>query len=169
MISLTFLEGAEGRTFVLVYVHLSYNYYEIGFCSKGLLIVYCTVYIMVFSFINEIFNFCINNVVRNPIINKDLFYILFNIALGPIFSNFNMSVIENMVFNTINKPNSYLRYAANILLLSNSTDEINKIQETFQNISVLNFTQEININNKILFLGTLIDSKNIDSFTTNQH
>ena len=30
---------------------------------------------MSFSFINEIFHFCINNVVGKPIINKDLFYI----------------------------------------------------------------------------------------------
>ena len=44
MISLTFLVGSVGRTFsgqgFLIYVHLSYNFYEIGFCSKGLLIVY---------------------------------------------------------------------------------------------------------------------------------
>ena len=30
---------------------------------------------MLFSFINEMFNFCINNVVGKPIINKSLFYI----------------------------------------------------------------------------------------------
>ena len=40
------------------------------------------------------------------------------------------------------------------------------IQETFQNNSVLNFTQEININNKIPFLGVLIDTGNINRFTT---
>ena len=45
-----------------------------------------------------------------------------------------------------------------MLFLTNSTDEINIIQETFQNISVLNFTEEININNKIPFLGVLIDT-----------
>ena len=44
MISLTFF-GRIGRENIffgggLVYVHLSYNYYEIGFCSKGLLIAY---------------------------------------------------------------------------------------------------------------------------------
>ena len=73
-------------------------------------------------------------------------------VLGPIFSNFFMSDLENKVFNTINKPNIYLRYADDIFLLTNSTDEINIIQEIFQNNSVLNFTQEININNKISFL-----------------
>ena len=49
--------------------------------------------------------------------------------------------------------------------LPNSTDEINTIQETFQNNSVLNFTQEININHKIPFLSVLIDTSNIDRFT----
>ena len=53
--------------------------------------------------------------------------------LGPIISNSYMSALENKVFNTINKPNIYLRYADDILLLANSTDKINTIQETFQN------------------------------------
>ena len=30
---------------------------------------------MLFSFINEMFNFCLNNVIGKPIINKGLFYI----------------------------------------------------------------------------------------------
>ena len=72
--------GSVGRTFFLnkfflVYVHLSYNYYEIGFCSKGLLIVYGLGYYVMFSFINEMFNFSINDVVGKTIINKGLFYI----------------------------------------------------------------------------------------------
>ena len=74
-----------------------------------------------------------------------------------IFSKFYMSSFENKGFNTINKSNIYLRYADDILLLINSTDEINIIQENFQNNSVLNFTKEININNKIPFLDVLID------------
>ena len=63
-----------------------------------------------------------------------------------------MSVRENKVFNFINEPNIYSRYADDILL-TKSTYKINTIQLTFQNNSVLNFTQEININNKIPFLG----------------
>ena len=55
-----------------------------------------------------------------------------------------------------------IEYYQVILLLTNSTYEINTIQETFPNNSVLNFTQEININNKIPFLGVLIDTNNID-------
>ena len=83
-------------------------------------------------------------------------------VLGPIFSNFYMSALENKVFNTINKPNIYLRYADGILVLTNNTDEINIIQKTFQNDSFLNFTQEININNKIPFLGVLKNTSNIN-------
>ena len=45
MISIIFLLGSAGSIFFLdkvflLYVHLSYNYSEIGFCCKGLLIVY---------------------------------------------------------------------------------------------------------------------------------
>ena len=71
-----------------------------------------------------------------------------------------MSDLENKVFNTISKPNIHLRYVDDILLLTNSTDEINIIQETFQNNSFLNSTQEININYKIPY------TSNIDRFTT---
>ena len=46
--------------------------------------------------------------------------------------------------------------------------EINTIQETFQNNSVLNFIQEIN-NNKIPFLGVLIDTNNTDRFITSTY
>ena len=47
--------------------------------------------------------------------------------------------------------------------------EINTIQETFQNNSVLNFTKGINIKNKIPFFGILIDTSNIDWFTTSTY
>ena len=59
MISLTFLVGSIGRTFFwirffLIYFHLSYNYYEVDFFSKGLLIVYglryCLCYVVQFKY-----------------------------------------------------------------------------------------------------------------------
>ena len=103
----------------------------------------------------------------NIFIQKD--GIIMGSVMGPIFSNFYMSALENKVFNTLNKSNIYFKYADDIFLLSNSTDEINTIQETFQNNSVLNFTQEININNRTPFLGVLIDTSNIDRFTTSTY
>ena len=54
----------------------------------------------------------------NIFIQKDR--IAMGSVLGPIFCNFCMSALENKVFNTINKPNIYLRYADDIL--TNSTD-----------------------------------------------
>ena len=89
-------------------------------------------------------------------------------SFGTHFHKFYVSAPENKVFNAINKPNIYLRYADDILL-TNSTDEIKLILETFQNIYVPNFTQQIKINNKIPFFGVLIVSSNIYSFTTSTY
>ena len=83
------------------------------------------------------------------------------LSFGTHFSNFYISDLANKVFNTINKPNIYLSYAVNKLLLSNSADEINITQEIFQNNCFLNFAQEININNEISFLSVVIDTSNI--------
>ena len=75
----------------------------------------------------------------------------------------------NMSISHIHVWLCYIRYADDLLLLTNTIDKINTIQETFQNNSVLNFTLEININNKILFLGVLIDARNINRFTTSTY
>ena len=40
---------------------------------------------------------------------------------------------------------------------------------TFQNNSVLNFTHELNKNNKISFLDVLIDANNNNNFTTSTY
>ena len=88
-------------------------------------------------------------------------------VLGPIFSNFYMSDLENRIFNSIKKPSIYQRYVDDILILSNNINEINILQDTFQN-SVLNFTHELNKNNKISFLDVLIDTNN-NNFTTSTY
>ena len=54
-------------------------------------------------------------------------------------------------------------------LLTNITYEINTIQETFQNSSVLSFIQKININKKIPFLDVLMDTNNINRFITSRY
>ena len=43
------------------------------------------------------------------------------------------------------------------------------LQDTFQNNSVLNFTHELNKNNKISFLDVLIDANNNNNFTTSTY
>ena len=90
-------------------------------------------------------------------------------VLGPIFSNFYMSDLENRIFNSIKNPPIYLRYVDDILILTNNINEINILQDTFQNNSVLNFTYELNKNNKISFLDVLIDTNNNNNFTTSTY
>ena len=53
------------------------------------------------------------------------------------------SDLENRIFNSTKKPPIYLRYVDDILILTNNINEINILQDTFQNNSVLNFTHEI--------------------------
>ena len=61
--------------------------------------------------------------------------------------------------------NSSLTLVGYILILAYNINEINTLQDTFQKNSVLNFTHELNKNNKISFLDVLIDTNN-NNFTT---
>ena len=90
-------------------------------------------------------------------------------VLGSIFSNFYMSDLENRIFNSIKKPPIYLRYVDDILILASNINEINILQDTFQNNSVLNFNHELNKSNKISFLDVLIDTNNNNNFTTSTY
>ena len=78
-------------------------------------------------------------------------------VLGPIFSNFYMSDLENRIFNSIKKPPIYLRYVDDIFFLGNNINAINILQDPFPKNSVLNFTHELNKNNKMSFSDVLID------------
>ena len=89
-------------------------------------------------------------------------------CLGPTFSEFYMSHIENKTFQTENKPRLYLRYVDDILILINNTDDIIRLRNAFQNNSVLTFTYELNKQNRIPFLDVLIDSSG-DIFTTSPY
>ena len=61
----------------------------------------------------------------------------------------------------LNKPDNYLKFVDDILLFT-STDEINIIKYNY----VLNFIQELSIDNKIPSLGVLIDTSNNNKFIT---
>ena len=89
--------------------------------------------------------------------------------LGPIFSNFYMSNLENRIFNSIKNPPIYLRYVDDILIFANNINKINILLDTFQKNSVLNFTHELNKNNKISFLDVLIDTNKNNNFTTSTY
>ena len=64
-------------------------------------------------------------------------------VLGPIFSNFYISDLENKVSIKILKSSIYLWYVDNILILANDNNEINMQPDIFQKYSVLNFTHEL--------------------------
>ena len=89
-------------------------------------------------------------------------------CLGPTFSDFYMTNLENTIFQTQNKPKIYLRYVDDILILTNNVNEVIKLQTAFQSNSVLTFTYELNKNNKIPFLDVLIHS-NSDPFITSPY
>ena len=52
---------------------------------------------------------------------------------------------------------------------ANNINEINILQDIFQKSSVLNFTHELNKNNKISFLDVLIDTNKNNNFTTSTY
>ncbi len=69
--------------------------------------------------------------------------------------NFQKMILCLNYIKYIKKPPIYLRYVDDILILANNINNIR--QDTFQKNSVLNFTHELNKNNKISFLDVLID------------
>ena len=54
-------------------------------------------------------------------------------------------------------------------ILANNINEITILQDTFQKNAVLNFTHELNKNNKISFLDVLIGTNNNNNFTTSTY
>ena len=63
-----------------------------------------------------------------------------------------------------------IRYVDDILILANNVNEINIQKDTFPKNSVLNFSHELNKNNKISFLDVLIDTNNNNNnFTTSTY
>ena len=72
-------------------------------------------------------------------------------VLGPIFSNFFMSNLENRIFNSIKKPSICLGCVDDILILVNDANKIKTLQDIFQKSSVLNSTRELIKNNKSPF------------------
>ena len=59
------------------------------------------------------------------------------------------------------------RYVDDMLNLANDINKINKLQHTFPKNSVLNFTHELNKNNKISFLDVLINANNNNNNNNN--
>ena len=73
--------------------------------------------------------------------------------LGVTFANFYMSHLENNILdnNPIIKPTTYCRYVDNIFVITKDTESLLVLKTEFERNSVLKFTHEPNINNKINF------------------
>ena len=90
--------------------------------------------------------------------------------LGPLFANFYMAYLENSIFsNPCFKPSIYARYVDDIFIQVQSIDQLETIKSQFESNSVLKFTYETSINNKIPFLDTLIDTSQNTFKTTVYH
>ena len=87
--------------------------------------------------------------------------------LGPLFANFYAGNLEENVFNNhFQKPHIYTRYVDEIFLQIDTEQQIIQLKEIFEQHSVLRFTHEMNIDNKLPFLDVMIDSNETQFKTT---
>ena len=86
--------------------------------------------------------------------------------LSPTFANFYMGDLEQRIFtNNCNRPIKYARYVDDIFLQANNEDDIRTLKHIFEQESVLKFTIELSVENRIPFLDVLVKMNN-NSFTT---
>ena len=79
--------------------------------------------------------------------------------LGPTFANFYMGDLEQRTLTDNNsKPHIYARYVDDIFVQVKDIKELEKLKKLFEDNSVLNFTYELNVNNKLPFLDVFIDA-----------
>ena len=89
-------------------------------------------------------------------------------CLAPTLSEFYMSHLENKILESDLKPDLYLRYVDDILILTKHTSEVIALKTAFENNSVLTFKYELSVNDKIAFLDVLIESSD-DTFITSPY
>jgi len=90
--------------------------------------------------------------------------------LGPTFANFYMGHLEQKVLSNQHlKPTLYGRYIDDIFLQVINLEQLNELKDLFQENSVLNFTYEIGINNKLPFLDVMVHSNEGEFHTTVYH
>ena len=89
--------------------------------------------------------------------------------LGPLFANFYMGHLEEQVFSENRTPHIYARYVDDIFVQVSSHDELMNLKTLLQSNSVLNFTFELNIDNKIPFLDVMVNSSDNVFHTTVYH
>ena len=79
--------------------------------------------------------------------------------LGPMFANFYMSEIEERSKEMIKEMKIYCRYVDDIFIVASKYDDIEKMRRVLKNNSVLNFTKEIGLDNKLPFLDILLEKR----------
>ena len=100
---------------------------------------------------------------RTP--NGDLYLQTYGVAmgspLGPTFANFYMGHLEEKVLNNLEKPPyTYARYVDDIFMEIDDLKQLLDLKSQFENNSVLKFTYEMNLDNKLPFLDVLVDTSN---------
>ena len=81
--------------------------------------------------------------------------------LGPTFANYYMAHTENLILNDLTeKPNIYARYMDDIFIEIKTENDLIKLKELFEKNSVLKFTYEKSIENKLPFLDVMLHKIN---------
>ena len=88
--------------------------------------------------------------------------------LSCTIANFYMCELENKVLgeNEELRPKIYCRYVDDIYVVTQDFDKLLALQQKLIDKSVLNFTREISIDNKLPFLDVLLDNSNNDNYAT---
>ena len=86
--------------------------------------------------------------------------------LGPLFANFYMAHVENLVLsNPEVTPSTYLRYVDDCFLDVRDTEHLQSLIQEFETKSVLRFTYELSESNTIPFLDVVVEQRD-DRFVT---
>lgn len=87
--------------------------------------------------------------------------------LGVLFANFYMGTLEEEIFSQHPelKPPIYARYIDDVFINTSNEEEVLKLLQAFKSNSLLNFTHEMEENQKLPFLDVLVH-RNSTSFAT---
>ena len=89
--------------------------------------------------------------------------------LGPLFANFYMSNVEEKTLSDKDiAPHIYCRYVDDIFVDIRDNEHLQALIDSLQANSVLRFTYELNVQNKLPFLDVLVTAE-ADQFTTTVH
>ncbi|KAF2348661.1 Reverse transcriptase domain, partial [Trinorchestia longiramus] len=81
--------------------------------------------------------------------------------LGVTMANFYMTALENKILesSTDVKPHTYCRYVDDCFIVTDNIQSLEELKNSFERNSVLKFTSELGLQNKINFLDVHIEAK----------